>query len=161
LIWQARATSRPWLEQLDAIIERADDGHPRYRTMAWREAFDRTALFEPLRTATFETVQRGSPETIVDRVASRSYIAAMSEASRGLDGAGRRRGDRMRIGSAGPLLMLTDYATPCDTQARWFVDGRYGRISARKHPEDARWYASVLEEGYVEPGDEVRLIRTA
>jgi MOSC domain-containing protein YiiM len=79
----------------------------------------------------------------------------------GLDWAGLRRGDRMRIGSAGPLIELTDYATPCDTQARWFVDGRYGRISARAHPEDARWYAAVLEEGFIAAGDEVLLIRTA
>jgi MOSC domain-containing protein YiiM len=57
--------------------------------------------------------------------------------------------------------MLTDFATPCDTQARWFADGRYGRISARKHPEDARWYASVLEEGPVAAGDQVVLTRTA
>jgi len=50
--------------------------------MGWREAFDRTALSEPLRTADFETFQRGRPETIVDRVASISYVAAMSEARR-------------------------------------------------------------------------------
>jgi len=283
LVWQARNPTRPWIDRLNDIIDRADDGHPRFRTMEWRAAFDRTALFGPLRTASFETVQRASPETIVDRVASISYVAAMSEARRarvlgevrellgtdpdtagsdmielpydahiywarpraapngpstglvvsvntspggvpkrpivggrihwrglegdahsepepihgtpeqaiclyaveaiervradgdqafpgaygenltilGLDWLALRHGDRVRIGSAGPLLMLTDFATPCDTQARWFVDGRYGRISARKHPEDARWYASVLEEGYVEPGDEVRLIRTA
>jgi MOSC domain-containing protein YiiM/ubiquinone/menaquinone biosynthesis C-methylase UbiE len=283
LIWQARDPRLPWIERLDEIIDRADDGHPRFRTMAWREAFDRTALFEPLRSADFETVQRGSPETIIDRVASISYVAAMGEARRakvldevraliaadpetagrdvvelpyrahvywtrptrapagpstgvvvavnvspggvpkrplhgarihwrglegdahskpepihgtpeqavclyaveaieriradgqqafpgaygenltliGLDWAGLRRGDRLRIGDAGPLLHLTDYATPCDTQARWFIDGRYGRISARKHPEDARWYASVIEQGDVAPGDGVRLIRTA
>jgi MOSC domain-containing protein YiiM len=251
--------------------------------MGWRAAFDLTALFEPLQTATFETVQRGSTDTFVDRVASISYIAAMAEQRRGavldevrellatdpdtegrtvielpylahvywtrptaaptgpwtglvasvnispggvpkhpiaaarihwrglegdahtkpepihgtpdqavclyafesiervradghqafpgafgenltvigLDWGGLRHGDRLRIGEAGPLLLLTDYATPCDTQERWFIDHRYGRISARRHPEDARWYASVLEEGYVEPGDEVRLIRTA
>ena len=283
LIWQVRDASRPWTKRLDEIIDRADDGHPRYRTGAWREGFDRTALFDPLETATYETVQRGSPETIVDRVASISYIAAMSESRRqavidqvrellatdaetagsdvvelpysaniywtraravpagpstglvasvnisaggvpkhpiagarihwrglegdrhdkpepihgtpeqavclyafeaiervradghqafigaygenitilGLDWGGLRRGDRLRIGEAGPLLHLTDFATPCDTQQRWFVDGRYGRISGRKHPEDARWYASVVEQGYVAPGDEVRLIRTA
>ena len=79
----------------------------------------------------------------------------------GLDWGGLRSGDTLRIGTAGPLLLLTDYATPCDTQARWFTGGKYGRISARKHPEDARWYASVLEEGPVAAGDEVRLIRTA
>jgi MOSC domain-containing protein YiiM/SAM-dependent methyltransferase len=283
LIWQVRDVSRPWTARLDEIIDRADDGHPRYRTGAWREGFDRTALFESLQEATYETVQRGSPETIVDRVASISYVAAMPEARRravldevrellatdpetagatdlelrydanvywarvrqapdgvstgvvasvntspggvpkhpigvarihwrglegdrhdkpepihgtpaqavclyaveaiervradghqafpgaygenltilGLDWGGLRPGDRLRVGVAGPLLHLTDYATPCDTQERWFVDGRYGRISARKHPEDARWYASVVEEGDVAPGDEVRLIRTA
>jgi MOSC domain-containing protein YiiM/SAM-dependent methyltransferase len=283
LIWQARDPRLPWIERLDEIIDRADDGHPRFRTMGWRAAFDQTALFEPLRTADTETVQRGSPETIVDRVASISYVAAMGEARRqkvldevrnllatdpetagkdvielpyrahvywtrppatpagpstgvvlavnispggvpkrpiargrigwrgiegdahsqpepihgtpdqaicllgfdaieriradghqafpgaygenltlaGLGWAGLRRGDRLRVGSDGPLLLFTDYATPCDTQARWFVDGKYGRISARRHPEDARWYASVLEEGHVAPGDEVRLIRTA
>jgi len=282
LIWQARDPRLPWIQRLDDIIDRADDGHPRFRTMGWREAFDRTALFEPLRSADFETVQRGSPETIVDRVASISYVAAMSEARRqrvldevrdllasdpdtkgadvielpyrahiywthptsppagpstgllasvntspggvpkrpirrahvhwrglegdghskpepihgtreqavclyaleaieriradghkafpgaygenltiaGLEWKGLRRGDRIRIGDEGPLLLLTDFATPCDTQERWFLDGKYGRISARKHPEDARWYASVLEEGDVEAGDEVHLIRT-
>ena len=282
MIWQARDPRLPWIERLDEIIDRADDGHPRFRTMGWREAFDRTALFEPLRTADFETVQRGGSETIVDRVASISYVAAMSEARRqrvldevrdllasdpdtkdadvielpyrahiywtrpsvapagpstglvasvntspggvpkrpirrarvhwrglegdghskpepihgtreqavclyameaieriradghqafpgaygenltvaGLEWQGLRRGDRIRIGDEGPLLLLTDFATPCDTQERWFLDGKYGRISARKHPEDARWYASVLEEGDVEAGDEVHLIRT-
>ncbi|HTK45118.1 MAG TPA: methyltransferase domain-containing protein [Patescibacteria group bacterium] len=283
LIWQVRDASRPWTARLEEIIDRADDGHPRFRTGAWREGFDRTALFEPLHEATYHTIQRGSPETIIDRVASISYVAAMPDSRRrsvldevrdllatdpetagaefvelpyganiywararlapegpstglvaavntspggvpkrpiasarihwrglegdghskpepihgtreqavclyafeaiervrsdgqqafpgaygenltivGLDWGGLRRGDRLRIGEAGPLLHLTDYATPCDTQARWFVDGRYGRISARTHPEDARWYASVVEEGRVAPGDLVRLIRTA
>jgi MOSC domain-containing protein YiiM len=79
----------------------------------------------------------------------------------GLDWAGLRVGDRMRIGEGGPLLVLTDYATPCNTQARWFQGGRTGRISAQAHPEDARWYAAVLEEGPVAAGDTVELIRTA
>ena len=79
----------------------------------------------------------------------------------GIDWKGLRHGDRMRIGERGPLLELTDYSTPCATQAQWFLEGRTGRISARKHPEDSRWYARVVEEGDVAPGDLVRLIRTA
>ena len=79
----------------------------------------------------------------------------------GLDWGGLRHGDRMRVGDAGPLLELTDYATPCSKQEQWFLEGRTGRISARKHPEDARWYARVVEEGDAAPGDVVRLIRTA
>jgi SAM-dependent methyltransferase len=77
LIWQARDPSRPWIVRLNEIIDRVDDGHPRFRTGAWREAFDATTLFEPLAEATFEHAHRADRETIVDRVASISYIAAM------------------------------------------------------------------------------------
>ncbi|HYL40685.1 MAG TPA: class I SAM-dependent methyltransferase [Candidatus Binatus sp.] len=76
LIWQARDPVRPWIERLNEIIDRADDGHPRFRTGAWREAFVRSGLFEPLEEAEYRTVQRGDPQLFVDRVASISYIAA-------------------------------------------------------------------------------------
>ena len=283
LIWQARDASLPWVAKLNQIIDGADDGHPRFRTEAWRAVFDLTALFDPLEAAEFSYLQRGTAAVLRDRVASISYVAAMPDERRfavldevdallagdpatagadvielphrvhvyttrprkaptgpttglllsvntspggvpkrpigagrmrwrgvdgdghdkpepihgtpaqaaclypfeaiervradghqafpgaygenftiaGLDWAGLRHGDRLRMGEHGPLLLLTTYATPCDTQARWFVDGRYGRISGRKHPEDARWYASVLEEGDVAPGDPVHQIRTA
>jgi MOSC domain-containing protein YiiM len=281
LIWQSRVPNRPWIERLEQIIDAADDGHPRFRTGAWREAFDLTALFEPLETATYPTVQRGDAETIVDRVASISYVAALpvdrrgivldevrallasdpdtagaevielpyqasifwtrpraTPASRstgvvvsintspggvpklpiagaqvhdlGLDGDGHvspkhggplkavclysieaieriageghqafpgaygenltlagldwgslRAGDRLRIGSDGPLLELTDFATPCAKQARWFIDERIDRISSLIYPDDARWYASVVEEGPVAPGDRVDVVRRA
>jgi SAM-dependent methyltransferase len=283
LIWQARDDSVPWVARLNEIIDGADDGHPRFRHGAWREPFELTALFEPLQEATLASVQRLAPDGVVDRVASISYIGAMTEADRapvlaavrhllatdpatagletielphlvhvywsrptpvpegpstgvvlsvntspggvpkrpigrgritwravdgdghsqpepihgtpgqavclyafeaiervradghqafpgafgenltlaGLDWKGFRHGDRLQLGAHGPLLELTDYATPCATQERWFTDGRTGRISARKHPEDARWYARVIEQGDVAPGDRVTLIRTA
>lgn len=281
MIWQARDPGLPWVARLNELIDRIDDGHPRYRTEHWREAFDLTALFDPVEEATYGYVQRGDVETIVDRVASISYVAALSEARRvpyldevrellatdpatagrevielpyishvywtrprpvpaatstglvvsvntspggvpkrpiggthvglrglvgdahsqpepihgtleqavcllaaeaieriradgeqafpgaygenltllGIDWANLRSGDHLEIGDDGPLLLLTDYATPCDTQARWFRGGRTGRISARKHPEDARWYASVVRQGPVAAGDEVRVLR--
>lgn len=283
LIWQARDASVPWVARLNEIIDAADDGHPRFRTGQWRSAFELTALFEPLQEATLHSVQHATLEAIVDRVASISYIAAMTDDQRepvladvgrllatdpataglqtielphvvhvywsrptpvpagpstgmllsvntspggvpkrpigpghvgfrgvegdrhrqpepihgtiaqamclyafeameriradghqafpgaygenltigGLEWGGLRHGDRLRIGDAGPLLELTDYATPCATQEQWFLGGRTGRISARKHPEDARWYARVVEEGDVTPGDLIRLVRTA
>ena len=283
LIWQARDPSRPWIRRLDEIIDGADDGHPRFRTGAWREAFDLVALFEPMEEASFDHLHRGVPEMIVDRVASISYVAAMPPERRravldevrmlltrhsdtagaemidlpyrahiywtrpraipagpstgvvvsvniaaggvpkhpipgarvrrigldgdshtlpprvndgpdqavclyaveaiervradghqgfpgaygenvtlaGLDWAGLRTGDRARIGEAGPLLELTHFASPCQKQTKWFLDERIGRISPRAYPEDARWYASVVEEGSVAPGDPVNLIRTA
>jgi MOSC domain-containing protein YiiM/trans-aconitate methyltransferase len=283
LIWQARDASVPWVARLNEIIDAADDGHPRFRTGAWREVFDTTALFEPLQEATVASVQHARAGEIVDRVASISYIAAMRDEDReavladvrhllatdpatagleridlphvvhvywtrvraipqgpstgmvlavntspggvpkrpigrgrigwrgvegdrhatpepihgtpaqavclhafeaieriradghqafpgaygenltlaGLEWNGLRHGDRLRIGERGPLLELTDYATPCAKQERWFLEGRTGRISHRRFPEDARWYARVVEEGDVAPGELVRLIRTA
>ena len=78
----------------------------------------------------------------------------------GIDWATLRAGDRLAIGGdAGPLLELTQYSTPCDTQARWFTGGRIGRISHAAYPQDARFYARVLREGAVAPGDEVRVIQ--
>ncbi len=64
-------------------------------------------------------------------------------------------------GTLGPLLELTQYATPCATQSHWFVEGRIARISHKVRPEDARWYARVLREGPVRPGMAVRVVREA
>ena len=82
LIWQARDPSRPWVARLDEIIDRHAGAEPRFKSGAWRAAFGATTLFEPLQEAVFEHVHRGDQETIVDRVASISYIAAMDDARR-------------------------------------------------------------------------------
>ncbi|HYK96022.1 MAG TPA: MOSC domain-containing protein [Candidatus Dormibacteraeota bacterium] len=282
LVWQSRDATRPWVLRLNEIIDGAASGQPRFRDDGWRAAFDVLGLFDPIATASFSHIQRAGVDTIVDRVASISYVAAMRVDRRagvldavrnllaadpdtsgatvielpyradvfwtraaaipvgpsagmvgavnvspggvpklpiagtrirylGLDGDGHadqshhggplqavclysvesiervageghtafpgaygenltlmgidwhglRTGDRLRIGEGGPLLQLTDDATPCEKQARWFKDGQISRISIRRHPEDARWYASVVEEGPVATGDRVELIRTA
>ena len=81
----------------------------------------------------------------------------------GLDWAGLRRGDRIAVGDGdtGPLLELTDTATPCQTLAHWFVEGRIARVSERVHPEDTRWYARVLRDGLVAPGMPVLRLASA
>jgi len=65
-------------------------------------------------------------------------------------------GDRLAIGDGGLVLELTKRAEPCQTQVHWFVEGRIARIGSKKHPADARWYARVITEGPVRPGDRVR-----
>jgi MOSC domain-containing protein YiiM len=37
------------------------------------------------------------------------------------------------------------------------VDGQIERISVKRYPDDARWYARVLAEGRVETGDRVEV----
>jgi MOSC domain-containing protein YiiM len=64
-------------------------------------------------------------------------------------------GDRLAIGDAGVVIQLTRRSEPCQTIAHWFVDRRIARIGSPQHPEDARWYARVLQEGPVRAGDRV------
>ncbi len=65
-------------------------------------------------------------------------------------------GDRLAIGDEGLVLEITKRAEPCQTIAHWFVEKRIARINSRLHPADARWYARVVSEGLVRPGDPVR-----
>lgn len=65
-------------------------------------------------------------------------------------------GDQLTIGDEGLVIELTSRAEPCQTIAHWFVSGRIARINSRRHPADARWYARVISQGPVRPGDAVR-----
>ena len=67
-------------------------------------------------------------------------------------------GDRLAIGDGGLVIEMTWNAAPCKKQAQWFTHGRFTRISHKVHPEDARWYARVITEGPVRPGDQVQVI---
>lgn len=68
-------------------------------------------------------------------------------------------GDLLAVGEGGLLLEVTKQAAPCQTIAHWFVERHIARISPKARPEDARWYARVLEEGPVAAGDTVELLR--
>jgi MOSC domain-containing protein YiiM len=70
-----------------------------------------------------------------------------------------RAGDRLRIGDGGLVLQLTDFASPCQTIAHWFVGRRIARISPKTAPRDARWYARVLIEGWAATRDAVEVER--
>jgi MOSC domain-containing protein YiiM len=74
----------------------------------------------------------------------------------GLDWANLKPGDRLRIGDA-VLLEIVSYTSPCKFNAQWFVNGEFSRISQKLHPGWSRTYARVLAEGVVRPGDAVVL----
>ena len=76
LVWNARDEATDWAERLTAIFDRvAGDAAPRYRTGAWRSAFERTILFGPLHHRVAYHVHQVSREGFVDRVLSVSYVA--------------------------------------------------------------------------------------
>jgi SAM-dependent methyltransferase len=82
LVWNVRDTSVSWVARLTAIIEPHRGDAPAYRSGAWREAFERTELFGPLREAETRFVHSLTPDGVVARVASVSFIAALPRADR-------------------------------------------------------------------------------
>ncbi len=54
-------------------------------------------------------------------------------------------------------LQLTQRVEPCKTIAASFAEGQFKRIKPERVPDQTRWYARVLVEGTVRPGDEVRV----
>lgn len=74
---------------------------------------------------------------------------------RGLDWNELRPGVRLRLGEV--LAEFSMPVTPCRQIAACFSDADPWRIGHRKHPGATRWYASVVEPGWVRVGDEVVL----
>ena len=74
---------------------------------------------------------------------------------RGLSFEGLAVGDVVEIGEV--HARLTGPAPPCRTIADAFTDGSFRAIDATRHPSRTRWYAEVLVEGEVRPGDAVVL----
>jgi SAM-dependent methyltransferase len=79
LIWNVRDERVDWVEKLTAIIDHHHADEPRYSDGRWRLAFRTTSIFTELQHAEFPHVHRGRPKRVVDRVASISFIAALSD----------------------------------------------------------------------------------
>ncbi len=76
----------------------------------------------------------------------------------GLDWSGVGPGTRLQLGATLQIEFTTP-AAPCKQIAFAFADRDSSRISEKKHPGWARWYARVLAPGHIRTGDAVRLIK--
>jgi SAM-dependent methyltransferase len=82
LVWNARDESVAWVARLTEIMEPHRGDVPTHRSDAWQRVFERTALFSPLGHATAKHVHRLTPEGVVARVASVSFVASLPEPER-------------------------------------------------------------------------------
>lgn len=82
LIWNVRDETSEWARRVTAIFDRLSGNGPRYRDLRWREAFERTATFGPLRHVAFSHAHEVTPDAFMDRVLSVSYVASASEDDR-------------------------------------------------------------------------------
>ena len=86
LVWNVRDESVSWVAGLTELIDEFRAGTPSRRTERWRAGFERSALFSPLRTWSFPYEHRLTPDGLIDRVHSISFIATLPENERaGLD----------------------------------------------------------------------------
>lgn len=116
---------------------------------------------EPMHGGPDQAVSLYSLESIA-RVAAdghRAFPGAFGEnlTFEGIEMGSLSSGDRLAIGDQ-LVIELTKHAQPCQTIAHWFKGRRIARISATIHPEDARWYARVVQEGRVREGDPVQRV---
>ena len=77
LIWNVKDESVDWVRLLAEIIEPYRGSAPNVGSGSWKEAFERTELFTPIERARFAFVHEIDAGTVVARVTSISFIAAL------------------------------------------------------------------------------------
>jgi ubiquinone/menaquinone biosynthesis C-methylase UbiE len=82
LIWNVRDEAVPWERRLSELLKRHQSNAPRKRWGRWRDAFEQTPLFTALEERRFEHSHEGDTETMLARVGSISFIAALSDEER-------------------------------------------------------------------------------
>jgi len=99
---------------------------------------------------------------VIARVAAEGHPIAPGTAgenvtTEGIEWGALPIGTRAAIGRE-LVVELTKHVAPCKTIAHNFSDGRFVRLSAKLHTLDTRLYASVVREGTIRPGDEIRIV---
>lgn len=78
VIWNAWDESVPWVAQVQAIVHEYAGHAPRHDTSAWERELAETGLFTPMSRRTYPNLIPGDLATLLARVASTSYIAALA-----------------------------------------------------------------------------------
>jgi SAM-dependent methyltransferase len=82
LTWNVRDRSVDWSRQLTEIVDRVAGDAPRHLTAPWRAAFDRADRFTSVDEASFPNPVLVTPDQLLDRVASISFVAAADTGDR-------------------------------------------------------------------------------
>jgi ubiquinone/menaquinone biosynthesis C-methylase UbiE len=98
LAWNRRDLTAPAHALLEEVMARAVGDTPRHRDGNWERVLYASPLFEPLASIELPNDQPQTPQGLVERAASTSFIAAMDEGSRAdlLDELARRTADLPR-----------------------------------------------------------------
>ncbi len=76
-VWNVRDESVEWVREFTDIVDRHAEATPRHRTMDWRRAIDADPLFEAVDDWSVPNPVAATPESVVARALSTSFIAAL------------------------------------------------------------------------------------
>jgi SAM-dependent methyltransferase len=84
LVWNARDRTEPWVDEVWSIMDRVEKRAPWRDHENWRDSALQAAMpgFGALHETEFRHAQRITPEGVVQRVASVSHVAVLSEPER-------------------------------------------------------------------------------
>lgn len=82
LVWNVQDRNHDWVEKLGQIVDVHEKGIPQFRSSPWKQAFSRINIFSPLQEVQFNHTHPSTPEMVIDRVASISFIAKLPEVER-------------------------------------------------------------------------------
>jgi SAM-dependent methyltransferase len=115
LVWNVRDQSVDWVARITDIVDPYARGAPRHRSGRWRTAFERTSSFGGLEVLRFPHRHPTTPDGLVDRVLSTSFIAALDE-----EGRDRVRGQVVELARTHPDLVGRDrFDFPYVTEVWW------------------------------------------
>jgi SAM-dependent methyltransferase len=77
-VWNVRDESVDWIRRYTDVVDRFAGDTPRHRTMQWRRAIDGRATFEPADDWSVPNPKPTTPQQVVDRALSTSFIAALA-----------------------------------------------------------------------------------
>ena len=78
----------------------------------------------------------------------------------GLDWNTLEPGHRLALGDE-VVVEISSYAGPCKTIAGSFTEGKFKRVSQKKHAGESRLYARVIQTGKLAVGQTVRVLNGA
>ena len=78
-IWNVADESVPWVNELENLVDRYRNGHPRYRDMAWRRAINSDSRYGAIDELRVENMVPTSPDGVVELVLSIGVISSLSQ----------------------------------------------------------------------------------
>jgi len=79
-VWNVRDETVDWVRRYTDVVDRYAGDTPRHRTMQWRQAIDHSPVFEPVEDWSIPNPKPTTPQQVVDRALSTSFVAALEPA---------------------------------------------------------------------------------